>query len=133
MRFLFNLLLTAAAITFIFPHIEGVSFAGSLPAALGIAFVFTGSLWVVKQVARALALSLGLTALLPGLLVLIPLAVFGMWALPAAELMMFSSFSSAALSVDGWVTAFLAGLVLFLINSTTHNWSDTLRKPCCKK
>lgn len=134
MRFILNLLLTAVALFYIFPHLEGVGFAGSIGSALGFALLLTGSTWFSKQVARALALTLGFTTLLPGMLILIPLALLGMWLLPAAELMLLADFFPKHLALDGWTTAFLASLVIFIINAFTHKWSDTLKKPCdCSK
>lgn len=130
MRFLLSLLLTATAITFILPHLPGVAFSGSLVAGTLFALLLVGSTWFFKQVARAFALSLGLTKPGPGLLVQVPLAVFGMWLLPAAELVILASVTEQ-LAFQGWTSAIAAGLVLLLINASTHRWSDTLRKPCC--
>ncbi|MBX9570113.1 MAG: hypothetical protein K2X77_14530 [Candidatus Obscuribacterales bacterium] len=130
MRFLLSLLLTTTAVIFILPYLPGVAFGGSLFSGTLIALLLVGSIWFFKQVARAFALSLGLTAPVPGLLVQVPLAVFGMWLLPAAELVMVASLTEQ-LVLQSWTSAITAGLVLLLINASTHRWSDTLRKPCC--
>lgn len=130
MRFLLSLLLTATAVTFIIPQLQGVAFSGSLLTGALIALMLVGSTWFVKQVARATALSLGLTSPGPGLYVQVPLAVFGMWLLPVAELVMVASVTEQ-LAFQDWTSAITAGLILLFINASTHRWSDTLRKPCC--
>lgn len=130
MRFLLSLLFTTAAVTFILPQLQGVAFGGSLFSGLLIALLLVGSTWFVKQVARATALTLRLTAPVPGLLVQVPLAVLGMWLLPVVELVTIARFTEQLVFQD-WTSAFCAGLVLLFVNASTHRWSDTLRKPCC--
>lgn len=126
MKFLLRTALTAFAFAFVFPNIEGLSFTGSFfPDAVAYALMFAVFAWIVNVVARLATAVLAIGTFGLGLIVLVPMWIFGFWLLPAWGLMWLADFAPAHLTVAGWVPAAIGGLVMLFINLVTNNWSSS--------
>ena len=125
LRLLFKIVLSALAVTIIFPMISGIDFHGNFASAVGLSVMFAIMLWLVELAAVALSAALAITTLGVALLWLIPLWILGFWLLPAIALMLVANIMPAYLTVSGWGPAIVAGLVMLAIGMVTSKtvWS----------
>ncbi len=118
-RILLRVGLSALAIFFLFPMIDGISFNGNIVEAVGLAFFFTLLGWLVEVAALWLSGVLAIGTFGLALLFLIPLWIFGFWLLPAVALKLLANLMPMYLTVTGWLPAILGGLALLFIEFIT--------------
>lgn len=126
MRTIIRLILSALAFTTIMPLIPGVDFHGSFWTALALSVLFGIMLWLVELITLALAAIWTISSFGLALLWLIPLWIIGFWILPALALMLCSALLPQYFSIDGFLPAALAGLVMLVIGILTSKtiWKD---------
>lgn len=122
MRLLLRLLLSAIAFTSVLPMIRGISFHGNFATALMISFVFALMLWAVETLTMGIAAVWTLGTLGLALLWLIPAWILGFWLLPAIALILTADVMPQSLSVDGFCSAALAGVVMLFIALITSKF-----------
>lgn len=106
------------------PHIPGFSFHGQfLPHALIYAVVFALTAFVVNAAAYLATGVVSLVTLGLALLVIWPLRLLGWWLLAAYQLMIVARMFPEHLSISGWQSALLAGLVVMVVNFLTNKWA----------
>ena len=115
LKLLWRVLLSALAIYFVLPHIDGISFHGNFPQAIALGAVFALISWLVSLLAVWLTAVLGLATLGLALIVLVPLWVFGWWLLPAITLDVVARLMPEFLTVSGVVPCILGGLVMLFV------------------
>jgi len=120
MRILIRLGLMALAFAFVLPQIQGISFHGNFASALVLSLLFGLVLWLVEISVVALSAVLTVTSLGLALLWLIPAWILGFWLLPAFAMMLTADFVPQYLTVNGFVPAALAGLVMLAISFFTR-------------
>ena len=118
-RFIARILLTAATFHFILPLIPGIDFHGNFGIAVVAALVFGFIGWLVDLIAVALTAFFTIGTLGLGLLILVPLWLFGFWLLPAVTLKVVADIMPTQLAVGGWIPAIEGGLVLLLVGAIT--------------
>jgi len=126
-RLLLRVLLSMLAFSMIFPVIPGIDFHGNVLAALALSVVFGIMLWLVEAVAVAVAAIWTLSTFGLALLWLIPLWVIGFWLLPALALLLTAHFLPQYLTVNGFLPAALAGMVMLLIGVLTSDRNHNRR------
>lgn len=112
---LLRVLLSIVAFSLVLPVIPGIDFHGNFFAAFALSIVFGLMLWLVEALAVALAALWTLSTFGLALLWIIPLWVIGFWFLPTAALLITAQILPQYLTVDGFLPAALAGLVMLLI------------------
>lgn len=134
-RILLRVALSALAIFFLFPMIDGISFHGNLIEAIGLAFFFTLLGWVVEVAAVWLSGLLAVGTFGLALLFLIPAWILGFWLLPAVALKLLANLMPTYLTINGWLPAILGGLALLFIEFITggHKRITVRRGPPRKK
>ncbi|HIA51079.1 MAG TPA: hypothetical protein EYN91_03190 [Candidatus Melainabacteria bacterium] len=123
MRILIRLGLMALAFAFILPQIHG-----NFAIALVLSLLFGLVLWLVEISVIALSAVLTVTSLGLALLWLIPAWILGFWLLPAFAMMITADFVPQYLTVNGFVPAALAGLVMLAISFLTRDEAWTRRE-----
>jgi len=118
-KLLIRVLLFALAFLFVLPHINGIQFHGNFMEAVGLGAAFALMSWLVGRVAGWLTAVLAIGTLGLGLLVLVPLWLFGFWLLPVFALKLVAAVLPAYLTVSGWGPAILGGLVMLVISIFT--------------
>ncbi len=117
-RILINAVITAAFFCFVCPEfVGGVQFHGDFfPTAIlyGAAFSVVSFLVGAGILLAEGAFTLATKGL--GLLVLIPLNVFGFWLLPAVQIEAMAHYFPAHFTVSSWGAAIWAGLLLMVVN-----------------
>ena len=124
-KLIIRVLLTAVAFFFILPLISGISFHGNFVEAIGIGALFAVMTWVVGKAIGMASTVFAVGTLGLGLLILIPLFLFGFWLVPALVLKLTASIAPAYLTVSGWGPAIWGGLVLLVVNMLTHSRSSS--------
>lgn len=122
MRLISRLLLTAFAFTAILPMIHGINFHGNFIAALMMAAVFAILLGVVETIAKALAAVFTISTFGLALIWIIPAWLLGFWIFPALALMLTADLMPHYLTVQGFLPAALAGLVMLGIGVLTSEF-----------
>lgn len=130
MRFAVTVLLSMAAVLFLFPQIPGLSFAGGPIAALLLSLLTAGTAVFMKAIGRALTLTLRMRTAIHASSVLLPIWLLGIWLLPAFELKLFSGIFPELLASQNWFALLAAAGVLCSISAATTSWSQVLKKPC---
>lgn len=123
MALLLRILLSALAVFFVLPMIDGITFHGNFIEAIGIGAFFALMLWVVAKLAQFLSAVFAVGTLGLGLLILIPLWVFGFWLLPAVALKLVADVMPAYLTVSGWWPAIWGGLVMLFVSAFSGGFS----------
>lgn len=118
-RLLLRVVLSALAFLFVLPHIGGIQFHGNFVEAVGIGAGFALLTWLVGRIAAWLSAIFAVGTLGLGLLIVVPLWLFGFWALPGIALKVLADLAPAYLSVPTWGAALVGGLVMFFINLFT--------------
>jgi uncharacterized membrane protein YvlD (DUF360 family) len=123
-RQIWRVILTWLALYYIFPLIPGIEVHGSLGHIFiaGLAFGFFA--WLVEFMAITLSTIFAIGTLGLGLLLLIPIWMFGFWLVPAITLRLLAHFLPSYLTIAGWGPAILGGLVMLLIGLVTGGRPD---------
>lgn len=120
--FVIRILATAFAFTYVFPKIDGIAFSGAFfPDGVVYGVLFAITAWVVTKLAKLASVAFSVGTLGAGLLIVVPLWLFGFWLLPAVQLKVCAWLFPANLAVYSWFGAIVAGLILMLINGLTHS------------
>lgn len=125
LTFIVRVLITAFAIQFVLPMVNGIHFTGTFfPDAIVYAVLFGVVSWVVDLLLTLVAVVLtGATGGLAAPLVVLSL-ILGWWLIPALQLQALASWFPHHFAVDGWVPAILGGLVMLVINYFTRKLSS---------
>ena len=118
-RYFIRLVLCACAFYFLFPMIHGVHYHGNFLHALFAGAVFALIGWLVEVCAIAISTIFAVGTLGLGLLILIPLWLFGFWLLPAIALKVVADFMPDTLAFSGWTPAIWGGLIMLCIGVVT--------------
>ncbi len=118
-RFLIKLLLSVFAFTTVLPMIPGIDFHGSFIASVLLSIVFGFILWGVEVVTVLLAGIWTVSTFGLALLWLIPLWITGFWVMPAIALMLTANLLPQYLTINGFIPAAVAGLVMLVIGLVT--------------
>jgi hypothetical protein len=126
-KLLWRVLISALAIFFVLPMIDGIQFHGNFFHAMAIGAFFALMTWAVARGAMWLTAILGVVTLGLGLFILIPMWVFGWWLLPAVALKLVAYVMPAYLSVAGWPAAIFGGLVMLVVGFLSGGASFTVK------
>ena len=125
-RWIIRILATAFACAYIFPKIDGISFTGAFfPDGVVYGVLFAITAWIVTRIFQWASVAFSIGTLGAGLLIVVPLWLFGFWLLPAVQLMVCAWLFPANLAVNSWFGAIVAGLILMFINGLTHSRSSS--------
>lgn len=119
MNTLIRLAIKALAFLYLLPLIHGIAFHGGFLAAVLMAIFFSLVLWGVEILAVLVSTYLTITTIGLALLVLIPMWILGFWILPAVALKVTADILPSYLSVTGWTSAILGGLLLMVVSMFT--------------
>lgn len=115
MNILMPILLSAFAVFFFLPMIDGIQFHGNFIEAIGLGALFAIMHWAVSRFAVAASKLFAIGTFGLGLLLLVPIWMIGFWLLPAVALMLVAKVMPAFLTVLGWWPAFWGGLVMLVV------------------
>ncbi len=125
MKLLIRVLLYALALFYALPAIiNGIAFHGNFFQAIALGAGFALMLWLVEVVASFLSGVFAVGTLGLGLLILVPMWLFGFWLLPAVALKYLSDLAPHYLTVSGWAPAIGGGIIMFLITMFTGGFSS---------
>jgi hypothetical protein len=127
MKLLWRVLLSALAIYFVLPMIDGIQFHGNFAHAIAIGAFFALMLWAVAKAAAWATAVLGVVTLGLGLLVLIPMWIFGWWLLPAFALQLVAYVMPSYLSVSSFGPAVFGGLVMLAVGFLSGSAKVTVK------
>jgi len=119
LKLVIRVLLFALAFLFVLPHINGIQFHGNFMEAVGLGAAFAIMSWLVGRVAGWLTAMFAVGTLGLGLLILVPMWLFGFWLLPVFALKLVAAVLPTYLTVSGWGPAILGGLVMLVISMFT--------------
>jgi len=125
-RLLIRVALFALAIMFVLPLISGIQFHGNFVEAIGLGAGFALLSWFVARAAAWVSGFLAVATLGLGLLILVPLWLFGFWALPGIALKLMADILPAYLTVASWKAALFGGVVMLFINLFTAERKKTI-------
>jgi hypothetical protein len=121
MRMLWKLGLTSLAFMFLLPLIPGIEFHGGFGTAFLMSLLFGFMLWLVDLLALLFATVFTITSWGLALLWLIPLWLLGCWLMPAFALKLLSDVAPSYLTINGFLPAVWAGLIMLVIGVLTSS------------
>jgi uncharacterized membrane protein YvlD (DUF360 family) len=127
MKLLWRVLVSALAIFFVLPMINGIQFHGNFAHAIALGAFFALMMWVVAKAATWATAVLGVVTFGLALVVLIPMWIFGWWLLPAFALQLVAYVMPDYLSVSGFGPAVFGGLVMLAVSFLTGSAKVTTK------
>lgn len=121
LRFIFRVLLTAIAFKFIFNIFPGIDFTGSFGNAIVYGLLLSVVGFVVGMGLLAFTALFGAATGGFGVVIVGIVYILGFWLLPALQLELLAHWFPQHLSVNGFGSAILAGLILMIINAITSS------------
>lgn len=118
-RFILRIVLLAAAIDYILPMLDGISFHGNFIQAIGAGLFFSLLVWLVEWLAITLSALLAISTFGLAILFLIPVWLIGFWLLPAVCLKLLAGLIPHFLTINGWLPAIWGGMVMLVIGIVT--------------
>lgn len=112
--FILRILLNAVVLMYILPELNGISFHGEFwPQAVVAGFLFVLVAYIVRWLLAAFTfLTFGLGALF---------ILFFFWMIPALQLMLMAHWFPGYITIEGWGSAIIGGIIFMLINMITLN------------
>ena len=123
MKVLLKLVLTSLVFVFVLPRIPGIEFHGGFGTAFFMSLLFGVMLWLVDLLALVCATFFTITSWGIALLWLIPLWILGFWLMPAFALKLLAEVAPSYLTINGFLPAIWAGLVMLFIGLLTKGKS----------
>ena len=113
--------ITAALFCFVFPSlVPGIRFHGHFwPEGIIYAAVFAGTAWIVDVLLWLAITFFALATFGIGLLLILPLRLLFFWLIPAIQLEVFAHWFPAHITIEGFGSAVVGGLILMVANWVT--------------